>query len=365
MAFLIFPAVKYPRGTVYMTVKNNDFPKYITLFCVYHKESALFQSDAVKPIRSGGARAKTSIGFLRDDTEDNISEKNTIYGELTANYWVWKNYLKRFPELQYVGFCHYRRFLGFKKPPGKGNAFSSMRFFAQFLLNFKKRYSQENILKYISGYDVILPGLTHFSTSVYDQYLEYHRKEDLDNMIKTVKTHYPEYEKSLNAVLGGKSIYACLNYVMKKHLFEEWMAFVFGVTEKLEKISDWKLLVLDKPTANLDFGNQVRALGTIRGLARQGYAVLMTSHSPDHAFLTAHEVLLLKDGAVFARGAPDAVIDDAVLSRLYDTPTVVARAPVAGGGCVKVCVPVLDDGENSGKGNNAENGTQNEGGVVS
>lgn len=226
-----------------MTVKNNDFPKYITLFCVYHKESALFQSDAVKPIRSGGARAKTSIGFLRDDTEDNISKKNAIYGELTANYWVWKNYLKRFPELQYIGFCHYRRFLGFKKPPGKGNAFGSMRFFAQFLLNFKKRYSQKNILKYISGYDVILPGLTHFSTSVYDQYLEYHRKEDLDNMIKTVKTHYPEYEKSLNAVLGGKSIYACLNYVMKKHLFEEWMAFVFGVTEKLEKISDWNMFL--------------------------------------------------------------------------------------------------------------------------
>ena len=95
--------------------------------------------------------------------------------------------------------------------------------------------------------------------------------------------------------------------------------------------------MLDEPTANLDFGNQVRALGTIRGLARQGYAVLMTSHSPDHAFLTAHEVLLLKDGAVFARGAPDEVIDDAVLSGLYGTPTVVARAPVAGGGCVKVC----------------------------
>ena len=60
--------------------------------------------------------------------------------------------------------------------------------------------------------------------------------------------------------------------------------------------------------------------------------------------ISAHEVLLLKDGAVFARGAPDEVIDDAVLSGLYDTPTVVARAPVAGGGCVKVCVPVLDDG---------------------
>ena len=96
--------------------------------------------------------------------------------------------------------------------------------------------------------------------------------------------------------------------------------------------------MLDEPTANLDFGNQVRALGTIRGLARQGYAVLMTSHSPDHAFLTAHEVLLLKDGAVFARGAPDEVIDDAVLSGLYDTPTVVSRAPVAGGGWILLVI---------------------------
>lgn len=108
-----------------------------------------------------------------------------------------------------------------------------------------------------------------------------------------------------------------------------------------------RLLVLDEPTANLDFSNQVRTLGTIRSLAQQGYAVLMTSHSPDHAFLTAHEALLLRNGTVYAHGAPDEVIDGPTLSELYGTPTVVSRAPVAGGGHVKVCIPVLGNEDGS------------------
>jgi iron complex transport system ATP-binding protein len=43
------------------------------------------------------------------------------------------------------------------------------------------------------------------------------------------------------------------------------------------------LLVLDEPTASLDFGNQVRVLSKVKALAAAGNAVLMSTHSPDHA----------------------------------------------------------------------------------
>ena len=102
------------------------------------------------------------------------------------------------------------------------------------------------------------------------------------------------------------------------------------------------MLVLDEPTASLDFCNQVRTLKLIRRLADQGYTVLMTTHSPDQAFLAATRVLMLQGGLVFADGSPDTVITSETLSSLYDTPAVIAESTIAGGKTVKVCVPVMD-----------------------
>lgn len=55
-----------------------------------------------------------------------------------------------------------------------------------------------------------------------------------------------------------------------------------------------QLLVLDEPTAALDYGNVVRVIRKIRSLAERGYAVLMTTHNPDHAFMCRSNVLLLQ-----------------------------------------------------------------------
>lgn len=104
-----------------------------------------------------------------------------------------------------------------------------------------------------------------------------------------------------------------------------------------------RLLVLDEPTASLDFANQVRTLQMIRNLSNQGYAVLMTSHSPDHAFLIANKVILIRDGTVFGAGSPDETITEDALSRLYGTQAkVFAQDMEATGKKVKVCIPVIE-----------------------
>src|SRR4030095_13678221 len=51
-----------------------------------------------------------------------------------------------------------------------------------------------------------------------------------------------------------------------------------------------KILVMDEPTASLDFGNQVRVLSEIKALAGRGIAVILSTHDPDQAFLCAHRV---------------------------------------------------------------------------
>jgi len=54
-----------------------------------------------------------------------------------------------------------------------------------------------------------------------------------------------------------------------------------------------KIMMLDEPTANLDFGNQIRVLSEINKLKAAGFIIVMTSHSPEHAFYTGSKVALL------------------------------------------------------------------------
>jgi iron complex transport system ATP-binding protein len=75
-------------------------------------------------------------------------------------------------------------------------------------------------------------------------------------------------------------------------------------------------LVLDEPTASLDFGNQLRVLSVLRRLADAGKGVLFSTHDPDHAFAIATQVALLRDG-IAAIGMPDAVLTGDALGALY------------------------------------------------
>jgi iron complex transport system ATP-binding protein len=78
-----------------------------------------------------------------------------------------------------------------------------------------------------------------------------------------------------------------------------------------------RLLVLDEPTAGLDYGNQVRVLERMLRLADTGIAVLFSSHDPDHAFLCAQRALLLAEGRSLALGSPAEVINAEMLERVY------------------------------------------------
>jgi iron complex transport system ATP-binding protein len=98
-----------------------------------------------------------------------------------------------------------------------------------------------------------------------------------------------------------------------------------------------RLLILDEPTAGLDFGNQVRVLQQISALASMGISILFSSHDPDHAFLAAHRVLLLAQGRALEMGAPAEVIRSDTLERLYGVSVEVL--PLAGGS--HTCVPRL------------------------
>ncbi len=98
-----------------------------------------------------------------------------------------------------------------------------------------------------------------------------------------------------------------------------------------------RLLVMDEPTASLDFGNQVRILRRIRALSEHGISVLFSTHDPDHAFLAADRALLLAEGRMIALGTPKDVIRPDTLARMYGVQVEVV--PLAGGG--HTCLPAM------------------------
>ncbi|ATN36483.1 ABC transporter [Rhizobium sp. ACO-34A] len=100
------------------------------------------------------------------------------------------------------------------------------------------------------------------------------------------------------------------------------------------------IIVMDEPTASLDYGNQMRVLDCIRGLARDGRSIVLSTHDPGHVFLVADRVVLLKDGVVRAEGAPGEVLTAAAIREVYGVDVVVGTLE---GGRAASCVPRLDD----------------------
>ena len=78
-----------------------------------------------------------------------------------------------------------------------------------------------------------------------------------------------------------------------------------------------KILLMDEPTASLDYGNRLHVLRVARDLSRAGYTVLLSTHDPQHALWFADRALALQDGRVLAFGAPGEIITPELLQQLY------------------------------------------------
>ena len=104
-----------------------------------------------------------------------------------------------------------------------------------------------------------------------------------------------------------------------------------------------QILLMDEPTANLDYGNQARVLEQINRLARQGMAVVMTTHSPDHAFLCSSKVVLIERGNRISFGHADDMVTEENMRRAYGIDVCILEKQ-AGPRKIRGCAPLIDGG---------------------
>ncbi|MGI5823612.1 MAG: ABC transporter ATP-binding protein [Dethiobacteria bacterium] len=151
--------------------------------------------------------------------------------------------------------------------------------------------------------------------------------------------HYPSFNYSVfDMVLMGTSIQvsavsspgikqkklvdAALERLGIAHLKNRVFTRISGGERQLvllarAMVQEAKILVMDEPTSNLDYGNQIRVLTEIKSLAKEGYTIIQSTHNPDQTFLFSDKVLAMKDGQVLAWGAPGEIYTKELIYDLY------------------------------------------------
>ncbi|MDR1015241.1 MAG: ABC transporter ATP-binding protein [Coriobacteriales bacterium] len=100
------------------------------------------------------------------------------------------------------------------------------------------------------------------------------------------------------------------------------------------------LILMDEPTNHLDYGNQIRALRLIKEMAAEGFAVILTSHVPDHAIWLRSTVGAIRRRGPLVTGRAEEVLNESLLSELYQE-NISLHYLADRGHCI--CVPELSE----------------------
>lgn len=163
------------------------------------------------------------LGFRFDDKSgDSISELNPYFSELTALYWIWKNY--KCADDDVVGLVHYRRLL-------ISNGLLS--------LAFKRPITIAEINALLESFDVVVPEEQLLRPDAYHNYGEEHTQEDLNlvlNLAESQDSVQPGTYKS--ALINMDRNRMCNVLVTRKFLFDRYCSWLFPVLFQAYKVVD-------------------------------------------------------------------------------------------------------------------------------
>ncbi|MBE7712413.1 MAG: DUF4422 domain-containing protein [Cyanobacteria bacterium SIG26] len=205
--------------------KKSD-EKSQVLVC-YHKEFDYIENEICNPIQVGAGILDVDLGILKDNTGDNISDKNKNYCELTAHYWLWKN-----STADYVGLMHYRRLfdLGDK----------NIRWYNGFPDNIADvlGLSELKLNSIMKNCDVIVPmkRVVQQSSTIYTYYNKRHYISDLDRTLEIINVKYPKYyDTAIDVLKNSNEMYLYNMFISSKEFMDNYSSWLFDILFTLEK----------------------------------------------------------------------------------------------------------------------------------
>lgn len=202
--------------------------KDIKILVCAHKESRLPSHEYFYPIQVGAALTSARFFPAQDNNEENISDRNPHFCELTAHYWAWKN-------LRYdiIGLNHYRRFFDFNRP---FPFFSPDRSFIDINSFLKEKYQFPDLEALLNDYDIILPPKRYYPYNVATQYAIFHIVNDLNILKEVIQDITPEYSEAFDTLMYHSNAYSGYNmFITSRKYFNEYSLWLFKILFTLEK----------------------------------------------------------------------------------------------------------------------------------
>lgn len=201
-----------------LTLEREDLMKDIKIIVAAHKKYKMPTDDIYLPVHVG-AQGKESIGYVTDNTGDNISSKNPYFCELTGLYWAWKNLNN-----EYIGLAHYRRHFSLKKKTKD---------------KFDNILDRNEITYILKNTDVVLPKKRkYYIENLYDHYKHTMHVEPLDITRDIIKEKYPDYLEEFDKLHIRTSAHMFNMFVMKKEILDGYCKWLFDILFELENRVD-------------------------------------------------------------------------------------------------------------------------------
>lgn len=181
-----------------------------------HKAYDVLQDETYLPVFVG---SQSNPGYQSDAQGDSISQKNSLYCELTALYWAWKNL-----PADALGLVHYRRYLG---SPARCLPW----------IKPKDRIATgEELEACLEKAPIILPKKRNYIIeSRENQYIHAHGRAGMDVLRAVLARRSPEYLPALNRSMKRTSGH-CLNiFVMRRDLFDAYCTWLFDTLFEMER----------------------------------------------------------------------------------------------------------------------------------
>ncbi len=191
----------------------------IQVYVVTHKFFDWKKIKGYTPIAVGKElTTNKNCSWLKDNTLENISDKNQNYCELTAQYWIWKND----NQSDIKGLCHYRRYLSCS------------------ILSNQKKYilTQKQIERFLKKYDVILPFRGASIRGNLKAYCDSGFEQDIFITRDVVKELYPEYLAAFNRVFDDASTEIANMMITSRKIFDDYSKWLFDILFEVENRVD-------------------------------------------------------------------------------------------------------------------------------
>lgn len=181
----------------------------LRIYAMTHKTFDVPEDPIYQPLHVG-REGKADLGYPGDNTGENISHLNCYYSELTGLYWLWKNC----KDLDYVGTCHYRRFL---------------------LNRQDLMFTKAELETLLQEYDLVTTKRVILNNSYHYGFSANHNIQALDTAGEVIRDLYPEYYDAYITLVHQNETYFGNMIVTSKPLFDEYCEWLFTIFAEVEK----------------------------------------------------------------------------------------------------------------------------------